>query len=104
VCGDESGRTSAPINPQAVETSREHSARTGISSGSRSAFMTALWLHSRLAIDKKAPAAVTPHMSERDRLESLSLAREHDRDTIMLERFDYMPHDSLLSYHLLLTR
>jgi len=45
VCGDQSGRTSARINPHAVQTIREHSARTGVSSGSQSAFMTALWLH-----------------------------------------------------------
>jgi len=42
VCGDQSGRTSAPINPHAVQTIRAQSARTGVSSGSRSAFMTAL--------------------------------------------------------------
>jgi hypothetical protein len=45
VCGDQSGRTSAPINPQAVQTIRGHNERTGISSGSQSAFMTTLWLH-----------------------------------------------------------
>ena len=42
VCGDQSGRTSAPIRPQAVQTILGHKARTGISSGSLSAFMTAL--------------------------------------------------------------
>jgi hypothetical protein len=42
VCGDQSGRTSAPINPQAVQTILGHKDRAGISSGSQSAFMTAL--------------------------------------------------------------
>jgi hypothetical protein len=42
VRGDQSGRTSAPISPQAVQTIRGHKERTGISSGSPSAFMTAL--------------------------------------------------------------
>jgi hypothetical protein len=42
VCSDQSGRTSAPTRPQAVQTIRGHKARTGISSGSPSAFMTAL--------------------------------------------------------------
>jgi len=41
VCGDQSGRTSAPISPHSVQTIREHSDRTGVSSGSQSAFMTA---------------------------------------------------------------
>jgi hypothetical protein len=41
----QSGRTSAPIRPQAVQTIRGHKARTGVSSGSQSALMTALWLH-----------------------------------------------------------
>jgi hypothetical protein len=45
VCGDQSGRTSAPINPHAVQTILPHRERTGVSSGSQSAFMTALWLH-----------------------------------------------------------
>jgi hypothetical protein len=45
VCGDQSGRTSAPIRPQAVQTIRGHKERTGTSSGSQSALMTALWLH-----------------------------------------------------------
>jgi hypothetical protein len=31
VCGDQSGRTSAPINPHRVQTIREHSDRTGVS-------------------------------------------------------------------------
>ena len=44
-CGDQSGRTSAPINPHAVQTIRGHKDRTGISFGSQSAFMAALWLH-----------------------------------------------------------
>jgi hypothetical protein len=44
VCADQSGRTSAPINPHRVQTIREHSERTGISSGSPSALMT-LWWH-----------------------------------------------------------
>jgi len=35
VCGDQSGRTSAPINPHRVQTIREHSDRTGVSSGSQ---------------------------------------------------------------------
>jgi hypothetical protein len=30
VCGDQSGRTSAPINPHRVQTIREHSDRTGV--------------------------------------------------------------------------
>jgi hypothetical protein len=42
VCGDQSGRTSAPIKPHREQTIREHSERTGVSSGSQSAFMTAL--------------------------------------------------------------
>jgi hypothetical protein len=41
VCGDQSGRTSAPIRPQAVQTILGHKERTGISSGKASAFMTA---------------------------------------------------------------
>jgi hypothetical protein len=39
---NQSGRTSAPISPQAVQTILGHKDRTGISSGSPSAFMTAL--------------------------------------------------------------
>jgi hypothetical protein len=42
VCGDQSGRTSAPTRPQAVQTILGHNERTGISSGSPSAFTTAL--------------------------------------------------------------
>jgi hypothetical protein len=42
VWGDQSGRTSAPTRPQAVQTILGHKDRTGISSGSPSAFMTAL--------------------------------------------------------------
>jgi len=42
VCGDQSGRTSAPTRPQPVQTILGHKERTGISSGSPSAFMTAL--------------------------------------------------------------
>jgi hypothetical protein len=42
VCGDQSGRTSAPINPHRVQTIRERSVRIGVSFGSQSAFMTAL--------------------------------------------------------------
>jgi len=42
VCGDQSGRTSAPIIPQLVQTILKHSDRTGVSSGSQSAFMVAL--------------------------------------------------------------
>ena len=42
VCGDQSGRTSAPTRPQAVQTILGHKDRTGIPSGSASAFMTAL--------------------------------------------------------------
>jgi hypothetical protein len=41
VCADQSGRTSAPIRPHAVQTILGHKDRTGISSGSWSAFMTA---------------------------------------------------------------
>jgi hypothetical protein len=43
--GDQSGRTSAPTRPHAVQTILQHNDRTGVSSGSQSAFMTALWLH-----------------------------------------------------------
>src|SRR5262245_25471550 len=46
VCGDRSGRTSAPTSRQAVQTIRRHKERTGISSGSPSAFMTTLRLRS----------------------------------------------------------
>jgi hypothetical protein len=42
VTGDQSGRTSAPTRPQAVHTILGHKDRTGISSASPSAFMTAL--------------------------------------------------------------
>ena len=42
VCGDQSGRTSAPIIPHLVQTIRGHSDLTGVSSGSQSAFMVAL--------------------------------------------------------------
>jgi hypothetical protein len=42
VCGDQSGRTSAPIRPHEVQTIRGHKDRNGISSGIPSAFMTAL--------------------------------------------------------------
>ena len=42
-CGDQSGLTSAPIIPQRVQTIREHSERTGISSGSQSPLSVALW-------------------------------------------------------------
>jgi hypothetical protein len=42
VCGDQSGRTSAPIIPHRVQTILGHSDRTGVSSGSQSAFMVAL--------------------------------------------------------------
>jgi hypothetical protein len=42
VCGDQSGRTSAPINPHRVQTIREHKDRTRVSSGNQSAFSTAL--------------------------------------------------------------
>jgi hypothetical protein len=42
VTGDQSGRTSAPTRPQTVQTILGHKDRTGISSGSPSAFMTAL--------------------------------------------------------------
>jgi hypothetical protein len=42
VRGDQSGRTSAPISPQAVQTILGHKDRTGVSSGRPSAFMTAL--------------------------------------------------------------
>ena len=45
VCGDQSGRTSAPIRPQAVQTILGHKERTGISSGRASTFITALWWH-----------------------------------------------------------
>jgi hypothetical protein len=45
VCGDQSGRTSAPTRPHAVHTMLGHNDRTGVSSGSQSAFMMALWLH-----------------------------------------------------------
>ena len=42
VCGDQSGRTSAPISPHLVQTIRGHNDRTGVSSGSQSAFTVAL--------------------------------------------------------------
>jgi hypothetical protein len=42
VSGDQFGRTSAPISPQAVQTILGHKERTGISSGKASAFMTTL--------------------------------------------------------------
>jgi hypothetical protein len=42
VWGDQSGRTSAPIIPHRVQTIRGHNDRTGVSSGSQSAFMVAL--------------------------------------------------------------
>jgi hypothetical protein len=45
VCGDQSGRTSAPTRPHAVQIIFGQRDRRGISSGSLSAFMTALWLH-----------------------------------------------------------
>jgi hypothetical protein len=45
VRGDQSGRTSAPIRPQAVQTILGHKERTGISSGRASTFITALWWH-----------------------------------------------------------
>jgi hypothetical protein len=45
VWGDQSGRTSAPIIPHLVQTIRGHNDRTGVSSGSQSAFMVALWWH-----------------------------------------------------------
>ena len=45
VAGDQSGRTSAPIRPQAVQTIRGQSARTTVSSGSQSASRFARWLH-----------------------------------------------------------
>jgi hypothetical protein len=41
VCDDQSGRTSAPIKPHLVQTMREHSERTGVSSGSQSAAIEA---------------------------------------------------------------
>jgi hypothetical protein len=40
--GDQSGRTSAPIIPHRVHSIRRQSDRTGVSSGSQSAFMVAL--------------------------------------------------------------
>jgi hypothetical protein len=42
VCGDQSDRTSAPINPHVVQTIFGHRDRRGVSSGSQSAFTTAL--------------------------------------------------------------
>jgi hypothetical protein len=45
VCGDQSGRTSAPTSPHAVQTIFGQRDRIGVSSGSRSAVMSALWLH-----------------------------------------------------------
>jgi hypothetical protein len=38
----QSGRTSAPIIPHRVQTIRWHNERTGVASGSQSAFMPAL--------------------------------------------------------------
>jgi hypothetical protein len=43
--GRQSGRTSAPIWPQLVQTIRAHSARITVSSGSQSASISAEWLH-----------------------------------------------------------
>jgi len=42
VCGDQSGRTSAPRWPHREQTMRVPSSRIGVSSGMWSAFMTAL--------------------------------------------------------------
>jgi hypothetical protein len=42
VCGRQSGLTSAPIRPHAVQTIRRQSDRITISSGSESAFMVTL--------------------------------------------------------------
>jgi hypothetical protein len=75
VCGDQSGRTSAPIRPHAVQTIRGHKDLTGISSGNQSAFMTAAVVTpARLAIDKKVATAVRADVPKRDGLESLALA------------------------------
>jgi hypothetical protein len=41
-CGDQSGRTSAPIMPHSVQTIRPQRERTGVSSASQSAFMVLL--------------------------------------------------------------
>jgi hypothetical protein len=45
MCGRQSGLTSAPIRPQAVQTILGHSERTDVSSGSQSALISAEWLH-----------------------------------------------------------
>jgi hypothetical protein len=42
MCGDQSGRTSAPIYPQRVQIIRPHSDRTGMSSAKRSPSSVAL--------------------------------------------------------------
>jgi hypothetical protein len=42
-CVLQSGRTSAPIIPQRVQTIREHNERTGVVSGNQSPFIVALW-------------------------------------------------------------
>jgi cytochrome c553 len=44
--GDQSGRTSAPIIPHLVQTAFGHRSRIAVSSGHRSASMTALWWQS----------------------------------------------------------
>jgi hypothetical protein len=55
------------FNPHAAQTARGHDERIGVSSGSQSAFMTALCLHQpELQVDEKSPAAVAADMSERD--------------------------------------
>ncbi len=45
VCGDQSGRTSAPMSPHLVQTMRGRSDRTTVSSGSQSALSLVPWLH-----------------------------------------------------------
>jgi hypothetical protein len=80
VCGDQSGRTSAPIKPHRVQTIRQHNDRTGVSSDSQSALSTALWCG--CAINKQIAAAVPAYVAERDgreRLAVLMVAACHER-------------------------
>jgi uncharacterized protein YciI len=66
-CGPQSGRTSVPIIPQRVQTIREHSERTDISSGSQSPFSVALWWRrSEMTVDEQIAAAVGADVTQRN--------------------------------------
>ena len=75
-CGDQSGRTSAPIRPQAVHTilghkdPHRHFVRQpiGIHDG-------AVVAPARGAVDEQIAAAVTAYVTERDGLKGLAAAR-----------------------------